>query len=294
MTEREPPVERSRDEASDAPPPPVSARPPAGGAAGAGAESAAPPGAPSVAAQASRPRRRRGCAVLGLVSLGLLAIAAGYVLWRVVNWPDVAALARRDPTTTAFIERYRARRRAAGEADAVRWQPVSYGRISPHLKRAVLVAEDINFFSHDGFEMVEIRQALRDAWAERRLPRGASTLTQQLAKNLWLSPVRHPLRKLEEALLTRELEATLDKRRILELYLNVAELGPGVYGAEAAARRYFGKPAAALDEREAAGLAASLSRPSSWHPGCQSRGYAKRVDSILRRMAKAGWLWREI
>jgi monofunctional biosynthetic peptidoglycan transglycosylase len=109
-------------------------------------------------------------------------------------------------------------------------------------------------------------------------------------KNLWLSPSRNPLRKLDEAILTWQLERTLAKRRILELYLNVVEFGPGVYGAEAASRRYFGKSAAALVDDEAAQLAASLPSPATWHQGSAKRGYQRHVESITRRMAKAAFL----
>jgi monofunctional biosynthetic peptidoglycan transglycosylase len=206
----------------------------------------------------------------------------------------VAALAEKDPETTAFIERYERRQRRAGEAGRVAWRRVPYDRISPHLKRAVLVAEDIDFFSHDGFAAGEIRTAIREAIEEREFPRGASTITQQLAKNLWLSPSRNPWRKLEEAILTRQLEAHLAKRRILELYLNVAEFGPGIFGAEAAARHYFGKPAAALSPWEAASLAAGLPNPGRWHPGSGSAAGERRAARIRRRMEKAAWLWKEI
>ena len=158
----------------------------------------------------------------------------------------------------------------------------------------MLVGEDIGFFSHHGFEHREIRSSLEEAWEERRLPRGASTITQQLAKNLWLSPSRNPLRKVKEAALTWQLERQLSKRRILELYLNVVELGPGIYGAEAAARHYFGKSARSLSTHEAAQLAASLPNPRNWHPGSKSRGYKWRVRMIERRMGKAGWLRRVV
>ena len=156
------------------------------------------------------------------------------------------------------------------------------------------MAEDIGFFDHQGFAVAEIRDSVRGAVEEGKALRGASTISQQLAKNLWLSPSRNPLRKVEEAILTWQLERDLDKRRILELYLNVVELGPGLYGAGAAARRYFGKAAADLDEDEAAQLAASLTRPSTWHPGSSSRGYRRRVELIRRRMDKAQFLWKEI
>jgi monofunctional biosynthetic peptidoglycan transglycosylase len=232
-------------------------------------------------------------AVRRLLVLVLLAGAA-WIAWQVWTWPDVAALASRPPATTAFIERWRATQRAAGRSDRVERAWVPYARISSHLKRAVLVAEDVNFFSHAGFDLGEIRQAIGTALDEGVAPRGASTITQQLAKNLWLSPSRNPLRKVKEAILTWQLERTLPKRRILELYLNVAEFGPGIFGGEAAARRYFGKPAAALDAAESAQLAASLPNPRRWHPGVSSGVYRARVDRILRRMARAEFLGHQI
>jgi monofunctional biosynthetic peptidoglycan transglycosylase len=228
-----------------------------------------------------------------LLLLAVPLLLAAWALWEVLTWPDVAALAHRRPTTTAFIEHYRDGG-WFGKPRPVEWQWVPYSQISPNLKRAVLCGEDMGFFSHHGFERAEMKAALADAWEEKRLPRGASTITQQLAKNLWLSPSHNPLRKLKEAALTRQLEAHLGKRRILELYLNVAELGPGIYGAEAAARHYFGKPARSLTEREAAQLAAALPLPTVWHPGTDLRAYRRHVQTVLRRMSRAGWLWQLI
>src|SRR6188474_2992026 len=191
---------------------------------------------------------------------------AGWLAVEIWAWPSVRRLAIERPATTAFIEQYRALQRARGRPDRVAREWTPYAAISPAVKRAVLVAEDVNFFSHHGF-------ALEDALRDRELPRGASTITQQLAKNLWLSRSRNPLRKTKEALLTWQLERTLPKRRILELYLNVVELGPGIYGVGAASQRYFGKPAADLDEREAAQLAAILPNPAAWRPGSASAAY---------------------
>jgi monofunctional glycosyltransferase len=231
-----------------------------------------------------------------LLLLAVPVLLAAWALWEALTWPDVAALAHRRPVTTAFIERYR----DGGwlhwfqPPRPVEWQWVPYSQISPNLKWAVLCAEDMGFYSHHGFERREMKAALADAWEEKRLPRGASTITQQLARNLWLSSSRNPLRKLKEAALTRQLEAHLGKRRILELYLNVAQFGPGIYGAEAAARHYFGKSARSLGEREAAQLAASLPLPAEWHPGADNRAYRRHVQTVLRRMSKAGWLWQLI
>jgi monofunctional biosynthetic peptidoglycan transglycosylase len=222
------------------------------------------------------------------------AAAFAFVCWEALTWPRVAALSHRIPETTAFIERWKTGQRAAGKSDTPDWRWVPYTAISPHLKRAVLVSEDIDFFGHQGFEVVEIETALKDAFDEQKIPRGASTITQQVAKNLWLSPSRNPLRKVKEAILTWQLERSLDKKRILEIYLDVAEFGPGIYGAEAASRRYFGKSAAELGEREAAQLAACLPNPGLWHPGGRSSVAVRRTERILGRMAKAQFLWKEI
>jgi len=232
-----------------------------------------------------------GCATV------FVAAAAVVMMWSFqqwLTWPDVGALATERPTTTAFIERYQERERAAGRSGTVQWSWVPWNEISAHTARAVVSAEDMEFFSHHGFSQYEIGQAIRKAISEGSTPRGASTITQQLAKNLWLSPSRSPLRKVREVLLTRSLEKHLGKRRILEIYLNVVEFGPGVYGVEAAAQHYFGKPAVSLTVHEAAMLAASLPRPTSWHPGVESEAYARYVADIERRMARAEFLWRHV
>jgi monofunctional biosynthetic peptidoglycan transglycosylase len=238
----------------------------------------------------SRYRLRRAIRV---AALGGLLLAAAYLAWQLATWPDVGALRRRPPQTTAFIEAWKRARRAQGSSARPQWRVVPYGRISRHLKQAVLVGEDGAFFDHQGFDLHELRLAVREAVEEGGPPRGASTLTQQLAKNLWLSPSRDPVRKLKEAILTRQLERTLGKRRILELYLNVVEFGPGVFGAEAAARRFYGKGADALTPHEAAELAAGLPR-STWHPGVRSRAYHRHVARIEARMARARHLLARI
>jgi monofunctional glycosyltransferase len=231
-------------------------------------------------------RRRSRRWLLIVVAVAGVALA-GVLAWQALRWPNVTRLAQKNPPSTAFIDQYRAREIAAGRRPQVAWTWVAYGAIAPSLKRAVLVAEDITFFSHRGFDPGELRNAVERAIEDGSAPRGASTITQQLAKNLWLSPSRNPLRKAKEAILTWQLERSLTKRRILELYLNVAEFGPGVYGAEAASRHYFGKPAAALSDDEASQLAAALPYPRVWHPGSATPGYRRHVETIRRRMAKA-------
>lgn len=208
---------------------------------------------------------------------------ASLAAWTWFTWPDVAALATENPGSTAFIDAARA------ERDDVEWRWAPASEISLELKKAVIAAEDLSFFSHSGFDTHELKIAARDAVRGIRV-RGASTITQQLAKNLWLSPSRSPLRKVREAILTRQLETHLSKQRILELYLNVVQFGPAVYGAEAAARHYFGRSAADLDADQAAALAASLPRPTSWHPGVETRGYGRAVERVRDRVERCDWL----
>lgn len=222
--------------------------------------------------------------------LSSLAIAAGlFVGYQWATWPEVGDLATGRPETSAFIERHK---RESGGRTLHIWAP--YPEISDALKQAVVVAEDIDFFGHDGFAVGEMRIAVRQSLEEGRELRGASTITQQLAKNLWLTPSRNPWRKVKEVLLTIQLERNLTKRRILELYLNVAQFGPDVFGAEAAARTFYEVPAANLNERQAAELAAGLPQPRSWNPESSSRGYRNRVEIIRRRMRRARWILKEL
>ncbi len=192
--------------------------------------------------------------------LGLLLLAAGpVVLW--FSLPDPAAWARSNPTTTALIEQRRAEARAAGRPfrPELRWIPLE--RISRRLVDAVVASEDATFFGHHGFDWEALREAIRHNIARGRYARGASTITQQLAKNLALGTEKSLLRKGREALLTIRLERRLDKRRLLALYLNVVEWGDGVFGAEAGAQRHFGTSAASLTTAQAVVLASMLPAP---------------------------------
>ena len=204
----------------------------------------------------------------------------------------MSALATRPPRSTAFIDRYRADQRAAGRDDRVQWIWVAYPAISTDIKRAVLVAEDIRFFAHGGFDLDEVEDAFERAVERKTLPRGASTITQQLAKNLWLTPSRSPLRKVREAILAWQIEQTLTKRPHSRALPERRGVRAGVYGVEAAARRYFGKAAADVGSAEAAQLAASLPNPRLWHPGSTSRAYQSYVTRIARRVERADWLGR--
>lgn len=214
----------------------------------------------------------------------LVAVAAAYLFYVYLTLPDVRGLASANPGTTAFIELRHDEAVAAGETLTIHRRWVPYARISTHLKRAVLVAEDSAFFEHDGVDLEQVKASFELNWEEGRLARGASTITQQLAKNLYLSPSRNPVRKLKELLIARRLEAALSKRRILEIYLNVIEWGDGVFGCEAAARTYFGKPASALGSGEAALLAGAIVNPRLLSPAHPTARLRRRQQIILRRM----------
>ena len=220
----------------------------------------------------------------GTLGAAAVAFAAGAYLY--LSLPDVRPLRKENPGTTAFMElRARDADKAGKKPRKVqRW--VAYERISPSLKRAVIVAEDAAFFSHEGVDFDELEKAVEESWTEGKRLRGSSTITQQLAKNLYLSPSRSPLRKVEELLIARRLEAELSKRRILELYLNVIEWGDGIWGAEAAARSYFQKPASALGADESALLAASIINPRRYSPARPSKYLLRRQDLIRQRMGE--------
>jgi monofunctional biosynthetic peptidoglycan transglycosylase len=228
----------------------------------------------------ARPALRR----IGRIALGAAAAGFGYVAYVYLTLPDVRPLASRNPTTTAFMELRDREARAAGRTPrrVQRW--VSYRRISPNLTRAVLVAEDAAFWDHDGVDYAELQKSIEIDWQRGALTRGASTITQQLAKNLYLSPSRNPIRKLRELLITRRLEAELSKARILELYLNVIEWGDGIYGVEAASQAYFGVPASALDPDQAALLAGAIINPRVHNPARPTARLVSRQKIIRGRM----------
>lgn len=253
---------------------------------------------------------RRGRHLLRRLFLAAAVVLLGW-LWFV--WPPPVWYRWAWPRQTAFMGMRRGQ-----EADARRhgelkgapptrsYRPVPRDQIAPVMRSAVLVAEDHRFYQHAGIDYQEIREALgyrRDefhwsnakdraelgrvlgrAWARRDRIRGASTITQQLAKNLYLSPSRNPLRKVKEALTAWRLEYWLGKDRILELYLNVVELGPEIWGVEAASQKYFGHSARRLSQEEAAALAGTLPFPLKSNPGYHTGRMRWRQSMILRRI----------
>jgi monofunctional glycosyltransferase len=244
-----------------------------------------------------------------IIAVPLAFVGALWFYYLVLPWP--IRLRAHDPQRTALIERRSAQARSAGETLEIRQQWVPLERISGHLRRAVIVAEDGRFYEHGGVDWLALREELRysggpefsildpadlralfDSFqyyrANRERIRGRSTITQQVAKNLYFRTERSPLRKLEELIVARRLERFLTKDRILEIYLNIAELGPGIFGAEAAARHYFGRSAAELSREQAAALAATLPHPLTSNPRTRPARMAWRQNLILQRMGGTG------
>ena len=217
-------------------------------------------------------------------ALVLPALGFALLVYLYLTLPDVRPLRAVNPATTAFMELRAGEARDKRQAPRHLQQWVSDRHIAPSLKRAVTVAEDDAFWHHEGVDFEQLQESLELDWARGRLLRGGSTITQQLAKNLYLSPSRNPLRKMREFLIARRLEAELSKTRILELYLNVIEWGDGIYGVEAAARSYFHVSAAELTESQSALLAAAIVRPRVLNPGRPTPGLLRRQQLILRRM----------
>jgi monofunctional biosynthetic peptidoglycan transglycosylase len=221
---------------------------------------------------------------IGRVLLALPAAAFALLAYAYLTLPDVRPLKTSNPPTTAFMDLREREARANGKVPRRVHRWVSYSRISSDLKRAVLVAEDDAFWQHEGVDFDQLQESLETDWARGRFSRGGSTITQQLAKNLYLSPSKNPVRKLRELVIARRLEAELKKSRILELYLNVIEWGDGLYGVESASRVYFQKSAAELGPSEAAMLAAAIANPRNFNPARPSSRLLRRQQLILRRM----------
>jgi len=221
--------------------------------------------------------------VLFLAVLGLVAYMGSFLVY-----PNVSGLAKQNPGKTAFMKWREAQWAEKGLKKHItqRWVPIS--QVSPMLLKAVLIGEDDKFYQHDGFDYEAIEQAFEKNLKVGRFAAGASTISQQLTKNLFLNPEKSLTRKGKEAILTWRMEHALSKRRILELYVNVAEWGDGIFGIEAAARHYYGKPASALSSTEAAHLAAVLPNPIRFNPLSSQRYVAFRANLIHSIMVRRG------
>jgi monofunctional biosynthetic peptidoglycan transglycosylase len=221
-----------------------------------------------------------------LLSSLLVTAIVGAVFYFYYTLPTVSVLKQRNPKATALMELRDEEYRSKGIRAPRQQIWVPYGAISENLKKAILINEDAGFFSHKGVDLDELKAALKKDWDTLSFSRGGSTITMQLAKNLYLNPSKNPLRKIKEIVIAWQLEQALSKRRIFEIYLNIVEWGRNVYGAEAAARFYFGKSAATLDPLEAATLAALVPSPRS----TKERNILSRRNLILGRLASVGYI----
>ncbi len=224
--------------------------------------------------------------ILWLVALTLLIPP----LWYLADLPNTKDLRKQNPKSSAIrtFRENQIRARGGKPHSFMEWR--SLDQISPALAHAVVLAEDDTFFQHHGFDFGQLKRAVQTNWERKRFAFGASTITQQLARTLYLSTHKNLLRKAKEALITRRLEKTLGKKRILELYLNVVEWGPQVYGAEAAAQTYFQKQALDLTPDEAISLAVILPSPWRWKPVSQTKFMNRRRSDLYDRMVRANFI----
>lgn len=226
-------------------------------------------------------RRRRWRKLARLAAIALVVAIALDLVWIRAHWPDWNGIAKGPVPASRFMRDWE---KTSGRH--AKWRPVAIGTLPKHLLRAITVAEDAGFWGHGGFDV----DGLREAWSEnarrRRFAFGGSTISQQTAKNLFLTPSRTPLRKWHEAIFTWGLERNVSKRRILEIYLSDAELGPGLYGVEAAAQTYFSIPASQLSPAQSIELAASLPGPKKHNPETRTRPWQRRVAKITRHLER--------
>lgn len=216
----------------------------------------------------------------------LLTLITGIGFYMI--YPDVARLKKENPKKTSFMEYREEEWRKKGKKFRIQKKWVPLVQISPYLIKAVIITEDDKFWSHKGFDLDAIQKAVEKNIEKGKFTFGGSTISQQLVKNLYLTPSKNPLRKAKEAIITWRVEKNLSKRRILEIYLNVVEWGDGIFGIEVAAQHHYGKPASALSPQEASRLAAVLPNPRRYRPTGSSQYVEKRAAIIYNIMVKRG------
>ncbi len=219
-----------------------------------------------------------------VLSFFLILLPIAYLLLM----PDLSKLRKENPKKTALMEYREMASKEKKKAYRIYQSWAPFSNISPYLLKAVLIGEDDKFWNHEGFDYEAIQKAIEKDIKAGRFKFGGSTISQQLARNLYLFPTKNPLRKMREAIITWRMERVLSKRRILELYLNVAEWGEGIFGVEAASRHYYGKPSSELTPEEAARLASVLPNPRKYNPVGDQRYVINRSNLIYSIMIQRG------
>ena len=220
-----------------------------------------------------------------LLAFFVVLLFLGYLIYEFIRIDrEIKTLKYENPKMTALMKQRMEEARREGKSYRINqiWIPIS--KVSPYLIEAVIVSEDASFFDHQGVDWYEVRESIKKNLQRGRIARGASTITMQVAKNLFLSTSRDPLRKLAEVIIAFRIEQKLSKRRILEIYLNIIELGDGIFGVESASRKYFGKSASELTMEEAARLASIIPSPLRYTPNSNKRFVSWRSKIILNRM----------
>jgi len=230
--------------------------------------------------EVNRPWRKR---ILVSILLVIVIVLSIYILIQ-VSLPDLDPLVNNNPKTTALIEQRKEEAKNAGRNIRIRQQWVSFSHIPKLLKRTVRISEDANFYFHEGIDLDELEESIKKNWEKGEFARGASTITQQLAKNLYLSTDKSLWRKVKEFFITRELESTLSQNRIFHLYLNIIEYGRGVFGVAAASRFYFNKSVSELNHEEIIRLTAVIPKPLSVRPDQNSKWILWRCRWITDKL----------
>ncbi len=234
-----------------------------------------------------QPKKRRSKKkIVLLVFLGLMAALALFIAYFFLTMPDVSSLVKENPKTTAMIELRKKEAKEEGKPLKIRQFWVSYNAIPRLLKQTVIASEDAAFYQHDGIDYFELKEAIKKNMKEGKKSRGGSTITQQLAKNLYLSTEKSYYRKLKELFIARKLEKHLTKDRIFHIYLNVIEFGPGIFGVEAASRYYFGKSVGRLSLQEIVRLVSVIPKPLKVSPISDTRYLKWRARLLLTRMVQ--------
>jgi len=231
--------------------------------------------------------RRKKKSFLKRLIFIILILLSGFITYQFF-YPDVSKLKKKNPEKTAMMEYREEEWSQKGKKYKINQKWIPYNRISPYMTKAVLIGEDDKFWQHEGFDYEAMQKAIDKDIKAKKFKLGGSTISQQLAKNLYLSPSKNPIRKIREAIITWRLEKALSKKRILEIYLNVAEWGEGVFGIEAASRHYYGIPASSLSPEQSARLASVLPNPRKFNPLGEQKYVVHRANLIYSIMVKRG------